>query len=92
MSLELGGGQSPKSAEGVRGWSWQSSETASEWKTGHPLTAPVLAWILVPCESVRWDDQGEHLTVWETKGLDWVGAIVYTMDVRKEAGGSTSTN
>ena len=38
MSLGLGGGQSPKNAEGVQGQSWQNSETALEWKTGRPLT------------------------------------------------------
>ena len=37
-SLELGGGQSLKNAKGVRGWSWQNSETVSEWKTGYLLT------------------------------------------------------
>ena len=38
MSLELGGGRSPKSAEGVQGQSWQSSEIALEQKTSRPLT------------------------------------------------------
>ena len=38
VSSELGGGQSPKNAEGVQGWSWQNSETALEQKTGRPLT------------------------------------------------------
>ena len=37
-SLELGGSQSLRDAEGVQGRSRQNSETASEWKTGHPLT------------------------------------------------------
>ena len=36
--LELGGGQSPKNAEGVQGWSWENSKMLSEWKRGHPLT------------------------------------------------------
>ena len=38
MSLELGGGWSLKNAKGVRGQSWKNSETASERKTGRPLT------------------------------------------------------
>ena len=37
-SLELGGGWSLRDAEGVRGQSWQNSETALEQKTGRPLT------------------------------------------------------
>ena len=36
--LELGGGQSPKNAEGVSGQSWQNSEMALERKRGCPLT------------------------------------------------------
>ena len=42
MSLELGGGWSPKNAKGVRGWSWKNSEMFLEWKTGYPLTSPPL--------------------------------------------------
>ena len=41
MSLELGGGQSPKNAKGVQGQSWKDSKNSEmplEWKTGHPLT------------------------------------------------------
>ena len=38
VSLELGGGQSLKNAEGVQGWSWKNSEMFSEQKTGCPLT------------------------------------------------------
>ena len=41
MSLELGGGQSLMNAKGVRGQSWQNSETALEQKTGRPLTSPL---------------------------------------------------
>ena len=37
-SLELGGGWSPKNAEGVQGWSGKNSEMLLEWKTGDPLT------------------------------------------------------
>ena len=44
-SLELGGGQSPKDAKGVRGQSWKNSEMFSEQKTGHPLT-PLRPWEL----------------------------------------------
>ena len=38
VSLELGGGWSPKNAEGVRGQSWKNSEMFVEQKTGRPLT------------------------------------------------------
>ena len=38
VSPELRGGQSPKNAEDVQGWSWKNSEMFSEQKTGHPLT------------------------------------------------------
>ena len=40
MSPELGGSQSPKNAEGIRGRSWKDSKIFSEQKTGHPLTVP----------------------------------------------------
>ena len=41
VSPELGGGQSPKNAKGVRGWSWKDSKMSLEWKTGRPLTEKV---------------------------------------------------
>ena len=44
MSPELGGGWSPKNAEGIRGQSWENSEIASEWKRAHPLTDPLYSY------------------------------------------------
>ena len=41
MSLELGGGQGPKNAEGVQGQSWQNSKMALERKRSCPLTVRV---------------------------------------------------
>ena len=32
VSPELGGGQSPKNAEGVQGWNWKNSEMLLEWR------------------------------------------------------------
>ena len=48
-SLELGGGWSPKDAEGVRGRSWKNSKTALEQKTGRPLTDTT-----VQCKFYHW--------------------------------------
>ena len=39
MSPELGGGWSPKNAEGVQGLSWKNTEMLLGWKTGRPLTS-----------------------------------------------------
>ena len=52
VSLELGGGRSPKNAKGVRGRSWKNSEMFSEQKTGRPLTQPQVSSCL---------PQGRHL-------------------------------